>query len=106
MPRTPAAKKKSVDHLRKLANALDDAVVAAKNGRADSHPRTHTYCHDTGTLAHLVFSSSYALSYGIAFPFIMIAASVPANNAAAQGLADGARAARSKVDAIKARASK
>ena len=44
-------------------------------------------------LNRFVYTTSYTFSYGIVFPAMLIAKSIPSNNAMVHGLVDGARAA-------------
>jgi hypothetical protein len=104
VPRTNAAKTKPVDPLEKLgklADAIDDAVQSAKTQPGSSDPGVPGNHALIRPLEKIAYSSSYALSYGIAFPVMMIAMSVSANNPAVRGMADGARAARQKAESIK-----
>ncbi len=48
----------------------------------------------------LLYTTSYAVAYGVVFPMALVALSVPQNNPFVHGLVDGSRAARNKVDAI------
>jgi hypothetical protein len=47
-----------------------------------------------------VYTTCYAISYGVVFPSVLLARSIPVNNAAARGLIDGAHGARQKVDEL------
>ena len=48
-----------------------------------------------------MYTTSYTFSYGIVFPAVLIAKSIPANNAVVHGFVDGARAASDMVDQMK-----
>jgi hypothetical protein len=48
-------------------------------------------------LGRLVYNTSYALSFGVTFPVMMIVRVVPRDNALVHGLVDGALAARDRV---------
>ena len=45
-----------------------------------------------------LYTTCYAVSYGVVFPLALVALSVPQNNPLVHGMIDGSRAARSKVD--------
>jgi hypothetical protein len=70
---------------------------------ADSGGHGHGGTAGGGTVANLVYSTSYVLAFGIAFPVAMLATTVPAGSALARGVADGTHAARAKVDAVTGR---
>jgi hypothetical protein len=95
---TTAKKKKAPDHLKKIADALDRAAAEAlQNGQHTGGPLGHTDSPSFGRMGKIVYSTSYMLTYGIAFPIAMIGASMPADNPLARGMADGAAAAKAKV---------
>ena len=45
-------------------------------------------------LSRIAYKTCYAISYGLVFPSVLIAQSIPPNNAFVHGLIDGAQAAR------------
>ena len=49
-------------------------------------------------LSRFVYTTSYTFSYGVVFPAVLIAKSIPSNNAIVHGFIDGARAATDTVD--------
>lgn len=53
-----------------------------------------------GFVSRLLYTASYNLAYGIVFPVMFIAYSVPTENALVHGLIDGGRAARDAVAAL------
>jgi hypothetical protein len=104
VPRPTASKKKPVDPLAKLgklADAIDDAVKSAKTQPSGSDPGVSNKHARTNALEKIAYSSGYALSYGIAFPVMMLAMSVSASNPVVRGMADGARAARQKAESMR-----
>jgi hypothetical protein len=104
MPRNVAAKPLSRDPLKTVANALDTAVKAAKDGAADAKATAGKMLPAAGRfLSRFVYTTSYTFSYGVVFPAVLIARSIPANNAIVHGLVEGAQAANDKVVEIKRR---
>jgi hypothetical protein len=104
MSKTLAAKTSSRDPLKTVADALDMAVKAAKDGAVDAKVAAGKMVPAAGRfLSRFVYTTSYTLSYGVVFPAVMIAKSIPANNAIVHGFVDGARAASDMVDQLKHR---
>jgi hypothetical protein len=104
MPKNVAAKTLSRDPLRTVADALDTAVKAAKDGAADAKATAGKILPATGRfLSRFVYTTSYTFSYGVVFPAVLIAKSIPANNAIVHGFVDGAQAASDTVVQMKNR---
>jgi hypothetical protein len=104
MAKTQGAKASSRDPLKTVADALDTAVKAAKEGATDAKATAGKALPAAGRfLSRFVYTTSYTFSYGFVFPAIMIAKSIPSNNAAVHGFVDGARAASDMVDQLKHR---
>ncbi len=104
MPKNVAAKTLSRDPLRTVADALDTAVKAAKDGAADAKATAGKMLPAAGRfLSRFVYTTSYTLSYGVVFPAVLIAKSIPANNAIVHGFVDGAQAASETVVQMKNR---
>jgi hypothetical protein len=104
MSKNVAAKTSSRDPLRTVADALDTAVKAAKDGATDARVTAGKMLPAAGRfLSRFVYTSSYTLSYGVVFPAILIAKSIPANNAIVHGFVDGAHAASDTVVQMKTR---
>jgi hypothetical protein len=99
-----AAKASPRDPRRIVADAFDTAVKAAKDGAADAKSAAGKALPAAGRfLSRFVYTTSYTVSYGVVFPAVMIAKSIPANNAVVHGFVDGARAASDMVDQLKHR---
>jgi hypothetical protein len=99
MAKTQAANESSSDPLKNVADALANAAKRAKSGAADAKAATAKAMPAASRfLASLVYNTSYALSYGVVYPAVLIARSIPANNAFVHGFVDGARAASDTVD--------
>ncbi|MFI5456496.1 MAG: hypothetical protein ACHRXM_13685 [Isosphaerales bacterium] len=104
MAKTPAAKASSPDPMKTVADALDKAFKAAKGGTADAKTAVGKALPAAGRfLSRFVYTTSYTFSYGVVFPAVIIAKSIPANNAVVHGFVDGARAASDTVDQWKHR---
>jgi hypothetical protein len=104
MSENVAARTSSGDPLKSVADALETAVQAAKDGAADARVTVEKALPAVSRfVTRFVYTTSYTLSYGIVFPTVLIARSVPTNNAIVNGLVDGARAAVEMVDQLKGR---
>jgi hypothetical protein len=87
------------DPLKAVADAMDAAVEAAKQGAIKAGETATGLAPAAGqAISTAVYKTSYAISYGLVFPALLIARTVPANNAFVHGLVDGARAA---IDTVK-----
>ena len=81
------------DPMKSIADALESAVQAAKEGAADAKQAAESFLPESGdTLAKLAYNTCYAISYGLVFPSVLLAQSIPHNNAFVHGLIDGAHA--------------
>jgi hypothetical protein len=104
MPKSMATKTSARDPLKTVADALDVAVRAAKDGAADAKATAGKMLPAAGRfLSRFVYTTSYTLSYGVVFPAVLIAKSMPANNAVVHGFVDGAKAANDMVAQMKNR---
>ena len=104
MPKSVAATISSRDPLKTIADALDVAVKAAKDGTTDGKATARKMLPAAGRfLSRFVYTTSYTLSYGVVFPAILIAKSMPLNNAVMHGFVDGAKAANDMVVQMKNR---
>jgi hypothetical protein len=81
---------------------MDLAVRAAQQGAADARVAAERFAASGGLfLARFVYTTCYAASYGVVFPTMMIARSIPRENAAVRGLIDGAGAAKRRAGALR-----
>jgi hypothetical protein len=86
------------DPLTAVADAMDAAVEAAKQGADRARATVADIVPAAGQLlSRAVYKGSYALSFGLVFPAVMIAHAIPKGNAVVHGLIDGALAARDAV---------
>jgi hypothetical protein len=102
MPKSVAAKISASDPLGTVADALDIAVTAVQDGAVDAKATAGNLLPAAGHfLSKFVYTTSYTLSYGVVFPTILIAKSIPANNSVVHGFVDGAKAANDMVVQLK-----
>jgi hypothetical protein len=66
---------------------MDHALESMRNGASGIVP----------AMGQMVYTASYALTYGIVFPLMLIVRVVPKNNALVRGMVDGARAAQERA---------
>jgi hypothetical protein len=90
------------DPLQAVADAMEKAVEAARGGAAEAREAAARALPEAGgLLSKLAYNTCYAVSYGVVFPSVLAARSVPQNNAVVHGLIDGAQAALDLVDEMK-----
>jgi hypothetical protein len=91
------------DPLKAVADALDAAVDAARQGAEGVRATASDALPEAGMrLSRLAYKACYSVSYGVVFPTALIAHSIPKDNALVNGLVDGARAAIGMVDGMRA----
>lgn len=99
-----ATRSLSGDPFKTVAEALETAVQAARDGAADARATVDKVLPATSRfLSRFAYTTSYALSYGVVFPTVLLAKSIPTNNAVVHGMVDGARAAADMVEQMKSR---
>ena len=92
MAKTPAAKATKNDPFRAIAHALDKAYKAARGGTPNMKGAAGKAIPAAADfLSRVVYNTSYTLSYGVVFPAVMIARTIPANNVVVHGFVDGAK---------------
>jgi hypothetical protein len=92
------------DPLRAVADAMDAAVQAAKEGGDRALATASDIVPAVGQfLSQAVYKTCYSVSFCAVFPMVLIARSIPRDNAAVHGFIDGARAAIDLVDQMKSR---
>ena len=85
--------------MKGVVDVFDTAVQAAKDGAADARSAVEKALPAASLfVSRFVYTTSYTLSYGFVFPAVLVAKSLPADNALVHGLVDGARAAVDTVD--------
>src|SRR5258708_3482536 len=92
------------DPLKAVADALDAAVKVAQEGAeearataADALPAASRF------LSKMVYHTCYSISYGVVFPSVLLARSIPKDNAAVHGFVDGAHAAKDMVEGMRSK---
>ncbi len=84
-----------------VSHTLQVVKQAAHDGAADAREAaTRTWEATSLFVSRLVYTTCYTCSYGIVFPAVLLARSIPRNNAAVHGLIDGAHAAKQKVEEL------
>jgi hypothetical protein len=92
------------DPLKTVADALEAAVQAAKDGASNAREAAAGMLPESGSvLSQIAYKTCYAISYGLVFPSALIAQAVPKDNALVHGLIDGAHAARDMAAELKNR---
>jgi hypothetical protein len=92
------------DPLKSVADAMENAVQAAKEGAIDARARVEEALPRVNRfVARLVYTTSYTLSYGVVFPTMFVAQSIPKENPIVHGLVDGAHAAFDALDEMRKR---
>ena len=83
---------------------LDLVSKAARDGAADARDAAIRTWNATSQFAsRFVYSTCYTVSYGVVFPAVFLAHSIPRNNAVVRGLVDGAQDAIHKVDQLRSK---
>jgi len=92
------------DPLKTVADAMENAVRAAKEGASDARAKVDQALPAVNRfMSRFVYTTCYTISYGVVFPSVLVARSVPKNNPIVHGLVDGAHAAVDMVDEMKKR---
>jgi hypothetical protein len=90
------------DAIARASGPFELATRAARQGAADAREAAaRTWDASSLFLSRFVYTTCYTVSYGVVFPAVLLARSIPRNNAAVQGLIDGTQAAILKVDQIR-----
>ncbi len=92
------------DPLKTVADAMEHAVKAAREGASDARAKVDQALPAMNRFAsRFVYTACYTISYGVVFPTILVARSVPKDNPIVHGLVDGAHAAVDMVEEMKKR---
>ncbi len=98
---TTTRKRSAPDHFKKVADELDreapPRLPRQKDGQLKAGPLGHSDVPSFNRMGKIVYSTSYMLTYGIAFPLALIGASMPADNPVSRGMADVLAAAKAKA---------
>ncbi len=102
MSENVAVQGESSDPLKSVADAMETALQAAKDGAADARATVEKALPAAGQfLSRFVYTTCYTVSYGVVFPTVLVARSIPGNNALVNGIVDGARAAMDAVEQVR-----
>lgn len=83
----------SADAAGSVFESVKHAASEIQLSAAEALPATSRF------VGRIIYNTSYAVSFGVTFPMMMIVRVVPRDNALVHGLVDGALAARERVDA-------
>jgi len=70
---------------------MGSAVQSVRDGASEALPAVGRF------VSRVIYTSSYAVSYGVVFPVMVVVRAIPKDNAMVHGLVDGAMAARDTV---------
>ena len=94
----------SHDPMKTIADALESAVQAAKDGASNAKAAAEEFMPESGsTLSKIAYNTCYAISYGLVFPSVLLAQTIPHDNAFVHGLIDGAHAAKDMAAEMKSK---
>ena len=100
-PETTAQDPSAADPLSAVADAMQQAASSVQEGATAARDAAEKALPSIGMFANrFLYTSCYAVSYGVVFPMALVALSVPQNNPLVHGMIDGSRVARNKVDEI------
>ena len=92
------------DPLKAVADALDTAVKATKDGVEKVRETATGALPATGEfLTQAAYKTCYGISFGVVFPTMLLVRALPKDNAAVHGLIDGAQAALDLVTEMRAK---
>jgi hypothetical protein len=96
------AEASTADPLKSAADAMALAVQAAKDGAADAKAKVSEMIPTVDRfVSRLAYTTSYAISYGVVFPTLLLVHSIPKDNAIVHGFVDGGRAASDAVSKMR-----
>jgi len=94
----------STDPLKTVADAMENAVRAAREGASDARAKVDQALPAMNRfVSRFVYTTCYTVSYGVVFPSVLVARSIPKNNPIVHGLIDGAHAATDMVEEMRKR---
>src|SRR3954469_2091269 len=104
MSEDASAQVQTSDPLKTVADAMEHAVQAAKDGAIDARARVDQALPGVNRfVSRFVYTTCYTISYGVVFPSVLVARSIPKNNPIVHGLVDGTHAAIDMVDEMRKR---
>ena len=90
------------DPLKVVADALDTAVKATKEGMEKARDTaTGAMPAATEFLSQAAYKTCYGISFGVVFPAMLLVRAIPKDNAVVHGFIDGAHAAMDLVNEMK-----
>jgi hypothetical protein len=99
MPENVTGEESASDPMKTVADALEKAAQTATDTVADAKATFERSLPAASRfVSRLVYTTCYSLSYGVVFPTVWVAKSIPPDNQVVTGLAEGAKAAIDAVD--------
>jgi hypothetical protein len=87
--------------INSAAGALELARRAVHDGATDARDAAaKAWVAGSRFASRFVYTTCYTVSYGVVFPTTLLARAIPRDNAAVQGLIDGAHAARERAGQV------
>lgn len=80
--------------LASTKNAVESGIADARASVEEAWPKI------TEAVGKGMYNSAYGISFGITFPILLIAKTIPANNCFVWGFIDGAKAAHTQVERV------
>ena len=87
----------STSPMELMSRAIQDGAQDARDAAAK------TWAASSLFMSRFVYTTCYTISYGVVFPTTLFVRAIPRDNVAVQGLIDGARAAKAKVEQMRVR---
>jgi hypothetical protein len=89
------------DVIESASGTMDLIARAAQDGAADAAEAARKTWEVAGrSVNKFIYTTCYTISYGVVFPSVLLARSIPVDNAAVRGMIDGAHAAKKKLDEL------
>ena len=73
-------------------NAVEAGIADARASVEEAWPKI------TEAVGNGMYNSAYGIAFGLSFPILLIAKTIPQNNCVVWGLVDGAKAARKQTE--------
>lgn len=80
--------------LRTTKDAVQDGIADARASVEEAWPKV------VETMNRGIYHMAYGIAFGVTFPIVLVAKSVPQNNCIVWGLVDGAKAARCAANRV------
>ncbi len=99
---TEAMNLPSPEPLDAATSALQTVTQAARDGAADAQVAAERVWSSASLfVSRFVYTTCYTISYGVVFPSVLLARTIPKDNIAVRGLIDGASDAIRKAEEVR-----